>query len=230
MAQAITLQAVAHNINAELKEPKVQVGLRGLGSRALTTGFGVLDRATGYGGLPRGRITELVGRATSGRTTIAAQAAAQVDGFTAWVDVPGLVDIDHLARQGVDLERLFVLRPARPPDALAMTVQVVAGGHFDLVVLDSLADIAVGVPAARLVNQFLRVLTPRLGGSGSAVTILTTPEQHSPALAFAAGLRIAFSPTGMIRMGGVLRGWRTRATILKAPGHAQQEVGLEVWL
>jgi RecA/RadA recombinase len=228
---ATGLHAVAKNINARLQEPMVRVGAKHVSTpKALTTGFRPLDRITGFYGLPRGRITELVGRATSGRTTVAIQAAARVEGFAAWIDVPGRVDIDQLARQGVDLERLFVMRPPNPQDALAIMVQLAAGAHFDLVVLDSLADIADGGPTARTTQQFLRVLTPRLGGSSTAAVILTIPEQHDQALAYAAALRIAFSLTGLIRLGGILRGWRTRATTLKAPGHQNEEVGLEVWL
>jgi hypothetical protein len=209
----------------------VQVGAAApSGSRGLSTGFGALDRITGYGGFPRGRITELVGRATSGRTTVAAQGVAQAEGFSAWVDVPGLVDVDRLARQGIDLGRLYIVRPEHPDDALTVVAQLVSGGHFDLVVLDSLADIADGEPRARLLEPFLRVLVSALAGNPTAAVILTAPEQHSPALASAAALRIAFSPTGVIRLGGAFRGWRSQATVLKAPGHQNEEVGLEVWI
>ena len=222
--------AVAQKINANLKGHWVRVGSEpdrrpaGLG-----TGFEALDRLTGFGGLPRGRLTELVGRATSGRTTVAARTVAQVEGFSAWVDVSGHVDVDGLARCGVDLGQLYIVRPECPADALPITVQLVASGDLDLVVLDSLSDVAEGGPTSRTVNHFVRVLTPRLGGSDTAAVVLTNPEHHQPGLAAAAALRLAFAPTGIIRLAGVFRGWRTRVTALKAPGHLNESTGLEVW-
>jgi hypothetical protein len=196
----------------------------------LSTGFPPLDAITGWDGFPRGHITELIGRPTSGRTAVAIRAAAAADGYTAWIDIPGTLNLDQVARQGVDLERLFILRPGRPEDSGAIAVQLVEGGHFSMVVLDSLGDLAPGGPTSRTVSQLSRVLLSRLGGTPTAMVMLTLPTQHFESLAHAAALRVAFSQSSLLRRGGVLRGWRSQARIVKGKGPGGAEVGLELWL
>ncbi len=197
---------------------------------ALPTGYPALDAATGLGGLPRGRITEIVGRPSSGRETIATRAVAGAGGYNAWVDVRGLVDVDALARAGVNLARLFVLRPPAPLDALAMAGQVIASGQFDVVVLDALADLPPGGATARALEQFARVVTPALGRSATVCLVLASPEQGEHGLQRVAALRIGLVKVSLIRTGGAFRGWRTRATILKARGCELADRGIEVWL
>ncbi len=222
--------SVAQAINARLRARVIRVGPGPPEGRGATTGFEALDAATGWGGFPQGHITELIGRATSGRATVAARAVAASRGHSAWVDVRGALDVDRLLQMGVDLEKLAILRPKRPRDAVAVTAQVAAGGLFTLLVLDSLADLGQGGPTSRWVGQLVRVLTPRLGGSPTAALILTTPDQHFRSLAHAAALRIAFAQAGLLRRGGVLRGWRSRATVVKGRGPHGTTVGLEMWL
>gem|GEM_PF-6114683 len=200
------------------------------GPKVASSGFVALDEATRLGGFPRGRITEIIGRATAGRETIAARTVAAGKGYSAWVDVPGLVDTSYLAHCGVDLERLFILRPRRPAEALAITAQLLSSGHFGTVVLDALDDLPPGGETARSVGQFVRVVTPRLGRTQTVALVLSAPEDHYRALAHGAALRISLVQTGLIRRGGVLRGWRARVNVLKPPGAQTAESGIEVWL
>ena len=230
-ADRAAAHAIAAAVNAEIGARSVRVGARAATRLApLSTGYPALDAATGLGGLPRGRITEIVGRPSSGRETIATRAMAASGGYNAWVDVRGLVDVDALARAGVSLPRLFVLRPDDPLDALAMAGQVIASAEFEVVVLDALADLPPGGATTRALEQFVRVVTPALGRSTTVCIVLASPEQGEHALRHAAALRIGLVKVSLIRAGGIFRGWRTRATILKAQGRELADCGIEVWL
>lgn len=241
------LHSLAETLNTAFQGQVVRVGPRAETSLpALPTGFAPLDEATGLGGLPRGRLTELIGRRTAGRATVAARAmAAAMAGpgaAGAWVDPSGAVDLAGLAAAGVDLQRLYLLRPRGVEAALAMVAQLAASGQFGLVVLDDLDDLVALDQAERLraaapppalalrLGQLLRVLVPALVRTPTALLLLSGPEHHYRALAHAATLRIAFTRVALIRRGGVLRGWQTRATVLKSPGLQGRESGLEVWL
>ncbi len=222
---------IASAVNTVLRDQVVRVGARAAASvPPLSTGYPALDAATGLGGLPRGRITEIVGRTTSGRETIATRTVAAAVGACAWVDVAGLVDVDALARTGVDLGRLYILRPPDPIDALAIAGQLLAGGHFEVVVLDAMTDMPPGGATTRAVEQFVRIVTPALGRSTTICLVLSSPEREERALRHAAALRIGLVKVGLIRAGGVFRGWRTRATVLKASGRELADCGIEVWL
>jgi hypothetical protein len=225
-------ERVAASVNARFAARVVKVGPGGgLRLAPLSSGFAALDAATGLGGFPRGRITELIGRPTAGRETVAARTVAAVaDGYSAWVDVPGLVDVAHLAACGVDLERLFVLRPAEAADALAIAGQLIGSGSFAVVVLDTLADLAPGGATAGAVGRFIRRSTPALARSGTVALVLSSPSRHHRPLAHAAALRVSLTQAGLLRRGGVFRGWRTLARVLKSPGLHGGEGGLEVWL
>jgi recombination protein RecA len=225
------IQAVAEAVNNRLRTHAVRVGPKPTpGQEVVSSGFPALDATTQLGGFPRGRITELIGRATAGRETVAARTVAAGGGYSAWVDVPGLVDVSYLAHCGVDLDRLFILRPEQPADALAITAQALSSGHFSVVVLDALADLTPSGDTARAVGQFVRVVTPKLGRTPTVALVLSSPDNHYRSLAHAAALRISLVKAGLIRRGGVFRGWRTRAHILKSPGTQDGESGIEVWL
>lgn len=222
---------LADDINAQLRSQAVQVGAGPVAQLpAISSGFRSLDEATGLRGLPRGRITELIGRPTSGRETVAARTVAGADGDCAWVDVAGVADIAYLAHCGIDLQRLFILRPKQPGDALAITAQLLTSRHFSVVVFDALADLEPGGATSRAVGQFVRVVTPVLGRSSTAAIVLSSPENHYRPLAHAAALRISLVKVGLLRRGGVLRGWRARARVLKSPGRQGGESAIEVWL
>lgn len=228
---AASPQAVAEAVNARLHAPVVRVGPGATPGRGATSsGFPALDAATGLGGFPRGRITELIGRPTSGRGTVAARTVAAAGGYCAWIDVCGLLDVDALVRCGVDLQRLFILRPRRPGDALAVAAQVLAGDPFAVVVLDALSDLPPGGDTSSAVARLLRVVGPPLGRGTTAFLVLTSPEQHYRSLAHAAALRVSLARAGLIRRGGVFRGWRARVQVLKSPGAQGGESGIEVWL
>jgi recombination protein RecA len=227
----VDLQLLAESVNSRLHARAVQVGPGAVPRRGVvSSGFPALDATTGIGGFPRGRITELIGLATSGCETVAAHTVAAADGYSAWVDVPGLADVYHLARCGVELERLFILRPRKQDDALAVTAQLLASGQFSVVVLDGLDDLPRGGETAKAVARFVRVVAPSLGRSTTAGLVLSAPDREYRPLAHAAGLRISLAQAGLIRRGGVFRGWRTRARVLKSPGAIGSEVGLEIWL
>lgn len=224
-------RAIADAVNDRLRGHVVRVGPRPTAGReVVSSGFPALDAATNLGGFPRGRITEIIGRATSGRATIAARTVAASTGYSAWVDVPGLVDTSYLAHCGVHLDRLFILRPRQAQDALPIAAQILSSGHFSTVVLDALADLPPGGETAKSVGQFVRVVTPRLGRTQTVALVLSGPDNHYRALAHAAAMRVSLVQSGLIRRGGVLRGWRARAHILKSPGVQGTESGLEVWL
>ncbi len=230
-APATPAHRIAEGVNAQLRSQAVCVGAGPVAQLpAVSSGFAALDSATGLGGFPRGRITDLIGRPTSGRETVAARTVAAAGGYSAWVDVPGLVDVAYLANCGVDLERLFILRPRHGEHALAIAAQILTARHFSVVVLDALADLAPGGATARAVAQFVRIVTPALGRSSTVTLILSSPQNHYRPLAHAAALRISLVKIGLLRRGGVFRGWRTRARILKSPGLQGGESGIEVWL
>jgi recombination protein RecA len=226
----VDLHAIAQAVNKQLRVPAVQVGAGATPwRRVVSSGFPALDTATGLGGFPRGRLTDLIGRPTAGRETVAARTVASAGGYSAWVDVAGAVDVDYLARCGVNLER-SVLRPRSALDALGIAAQLIAADQFAVVVLDALSDLPPGGKTAEDVAQFVRVVGPAIGRGSTAALILSAPEQQYRSLAHAAALRIALSNAGLIRQGGVFRGWRTRARILKSPGRHGAESGIEVWL
>ena len=109
----------------------------------------LVARAPGFvpvrlGGLPRGRLTDLIGRATAGRGTIAARTVAGASGYAAWIDVAGQLDVDYMARCGVNLERLFILRPRDAADAFGIAAQVITCDQFAVVVFDALSDLTPG--------------------------------------------------------------------------------------
>ena len=117
---------------------------------AIPTGFAALDEALGIGGLPRGRIVELFGAASSGKTTLALQlvAWAQKNGATAgWIDAEHTFDAGYAASLGVVIERLPVAQPDSAEQALEIARQLAVSGAVDLLVIDSAAAL---VPALEL--------------------------------------------------------------------------------
>jgi recombination protein RecA len=153
----------------------------------IPSGVLALDLATGIGGIPRGRITEIFGEESCGKTTIAALLAAQVqrDGGAALiVDTEHVLDLAWCRRLGVDTERLLVAQPSDAEEALDVVEQAVASGALDLVVLDSVAALApvaeqqadvgedVVAPGARLLNRSLRRMARSLHETHTALVAL----------------------------------------------------------
>ena len=129
----------------------------------LTTGFPTLDALTGCGGIPLGYMTLFSGRTTSGKLTLAyktlaATQTAYPHQVVALVDLPRSADPDYLARAGVDLDRLLLVRPGAYPQAVDVLVDLVATRKVRLLVVNSLADLQ----QARVVYRRLTATLGRL--------------------------------------------------------------------
>ena len=141
---------------------------------AVSTGNILIDQALGVGGLPRGRITEIYGPESSGKTTLALHCIAEVQklgGTAAFIDAEHALDPDYAHKLGVDIDELYVSQPDNGEQALEITEALVRSGAIDIVVIDSVAalvpkaeiegdmgDSHVGLQA-RLMSQALRKLT-----------------------------------------------------------------------
>lgn len=150
-------------------------GSRRLQVEAISTGSLSLDNALGVGGLPRGRIVEIYGPESSGKTTISLHAIGQAQkagGTAAFVDVEHAFDPSYAKRMGVDTENLLIAQPNSGEEALEITEMLVRSNAIDIIVLDSVAaltskaeidgemgDATVGMQA-RLMSQAMRKLTP----------------------------------------------------------------------
>ncbi len=141
------------------------------------TGFAALDAALGIGGVPRGRLTEMLGTPTSGMTTIALTliARAQTQG-----DLAGYVDLSRTF--DADLVSLLLVRPSSAADALEIIQALIASGGVGVLVVDALALLQSVPQDARLLEQALRVLPGVLAASPCAVLALT-PLPYSPEMA-----------------------------------------------
>src|SRR5512141_3114733 len=151
---------------------------------SISTGAINLDAATGIGGVPRGRISEIYGPESSGKTTLCLHLVANVQksgGVAAFVDAEHALDIEYAKRLGVDIENLLVSQPDTGEQALEIVEILVRSGAVDLVVIDSVAalvpkaeiegemgDSHVGLQA-RLMSQALRKLTGSIARSKTSV-------------------------------------------------------------
>jgi len=139
------------------------------GSAAIPTGFAQLDQALGAGGLPRSRITELFGPASSGKTTLLLQAIAhlQSNGLAAaWIDADRSYDPAYAAQLGVVVERLPVAQPEAAEQALEIARQLVGSGAVDLLVVDSAAALVPSLELEAGIGQSAQGLHSRVLASG----------------------------------------------------------------
>jgi len=174
------------------------------------TGFAALDVALGIGGVPRGRLTELLGTPTSGMITIAltliAQAQAQGD-LAGYVDLSRTFDAEYAALVGIDLAALLLVRPFSAADALEMIQALVASSGVGVLVVDALALLQSIPRDAALLDQALRLLPGMLASSPCALVALT-PLPYSPemtrSLAFSGSL---LAHTAAIRLHIVRENW-----------------------
>jgi len=192
--------------------------------QALPTGFAVLDRALGIGGLPRGRITEIFGPANSGKTALALQAIAHGQGLgsaAAWIDAEHSFDPRFASKLGVDLARLPVAEPGSAEEALEMTRRLAASGAIDLVVVDSAAalvpqiELESGMTAvtaglqSRVLGSELRRLVSVVRRTGVAILFLNQTRTRletsageletsagGPSLKLYAAVRVTLAATG----------------------------------
>lgn len=190
----------------------------------LSTAFPALDAALG-GGLPRGRITELSGPATSGKVTLAAKAlaAAQQDpqapstgsgqGLVAWLDLGRTCDPDYLHRCGLALDRLLVVRPRDAADALAIALHLVESRTLVALVFDSTAQLKEADPG--LVAGALEHLAAGVAGSATVVIFLAEPGAQSRTLAHVATVRLALRRERWLTAGQDVRGYEGQVAMLK---------------
>ncbi len=207
------------------------------------TGSIGLDAALGVGGLPRGRVVEIYGPESSGKTTLALHAIAEVQrqgGIAAFVDAEHALDIGYARRLGVKLADLLVSQPDTGEQALEIAEQLVRSGACDLVVVDSVAalvpkaeiegemgDAHMGVQA-RLMSQAMRKLTGIVSRNQAIVIFINqirmkigvvfgNPETTSGghALKFYASVRLDIRRIGHVKDGDQVVGSRTRVKVVK---------------
>ena len=210
---------------------------------AIPTGSLALDAALGIGGVPKGRIIEIYGPESSGKTTLALHIVAQAQkrgGEVAFVDAEHALDPDYAARIGVDIDSMLVSQPDTGEQALEITDALVHSGAVDVVVVDSVAaltpraeiegemgDTFVGLQA-RLMSQALRKLAGNISKTNCVVIFINqlrmkigvmygNPETTTGgnALKFYASVRIDIRRTEAIKNGTEIVGNRTRAKIVK---------------
>jgi len=154
---------------------------------AISTGSISLDYALGVGGLPRGRICEIFGPESSGKTTIALQVVAEAQrngGMAAFIDVEHALDPIYAKKLGVDVDNLLVSQPDYAEQALEITAALVTSGSIDVLVVDSVAalvpkaeldgemgDSHMGVQA-RLMSQAMRKLTGTVSKSNTCLVFI----------------------------------------------------------
>jgi recombination protein RecA len=209
----------------------------------ISTGCISLDMALGVGGLPRGRVVEIFGPESSGKTTVALHAIAQAQkegGMAAFVDAEHALDPLYAKRLGVDINNLLVSQPDNGEQALEIAEALVRSGAIDVVVIDSVAalvpkaeiegemgDSHVGLQA-RLMSQALRKLTAHISKSNAIVIFINqirekigivygNPETTTGgrALKFYSSLRLEVRKGEPIKQGTEQVGSRTRVKVVK---------------
>lgn len=214
-----------------------------LNLETIPTGSLSLDIALGVGGLPRGRIVEIYGPESSGKTTLCLHAIAEAQkqgGVCGFIDVEHALDPVYARRVGVDVESLYVSQPDTGEQALEITDALVRSGAMDVVVIDSVAalvpraelegemgDSHMGLHA-RLMSQALRKLTGSVKSSGTCLIFTNqlrqkigimfgNPETTTGGLAlkFYASIRLDVRRIGAIKQGADVIGNRTRVTVRK---------------
>jgi recombination protein RecA len=210
---------------------------------AISTGSISIDWALGVGGLPRGRVIEVFGPESSGKTTLALQAIAQAQklgGVAAFVDAEHALDAQYAKQLGVDLDNLLVSQPDNGEQALEIVEVLIRSNGVDVVVVDSVAalvpraeiegemgDAQMGLQA-RLMSQALRKLTGVVSKSKTCLIFINqlrekigvmfgNPETTTGgrALKFYSSVRIDIRRIGAIKDGDATIGGRTRVKIVK---------------
>ncbi|MBP0984146.1 MAG: recombinase RecA [Oscillospiraceae bacterium] len=210
---------------------------------SISTGSLMLDLALGIGGLPRGRIIEIYGTESSGKTTISLQAVAEAQkagGMAAFIDVEHALDPVYARKLGVDIDNLLVSQPDTGEQALEIIETLIRSGAIDIIVLDSVAamttkaeidgdmgDAHVGVQA-RLMSQAMRKLTAVISTTNTVAIFInqirekigvmygnpeTTPGGR--ALKFYSSVRIEVRRGEPIKDGGEIIGNRTKCKVVK---------------
>lgn len=209
----------------------------------ISTGSLALDKALGIGGLPRGRVVEIFGPESSGKTTLALHAVAEAqkkDGIAAFIDAEHALDTAYARKLGVDCDELLVSQPDTGEQALEIADMLVRSGAIDILVIDSVAALVpraeiegeMGDPhmglQARLMSQALRKLTGTIGKTKTTVVFINqirmkigvvfgNPETTTGgnALKFYATVRLDIRKIGSIKDGQEIVGNRTRVRVVK---------------
>ena len=210
---------------------------------AVPSGSLALDRALGIGGMPRGRVIEIYGPESSGKTTLALHAVAEFQkqgGIAAFIDAEHALDTTYARNLGVNCDELLVSQPDTGEQALEIADMLVRSGAVDIIVIDSVAalvpraeiegemgDAHMGLQA-RLMSQALRKLTGTIGKTKTAIIFINqirmkigivfgNPETTTGgnALKFYASLRLDIRRIGAIKEGQEVTGSRTRVRVVK---------------
>ncbi len=210
---------------------------------AISTGSIGLDVALGVGGLPRGRVIEIYGPESSGKTTLAIHAIAEAQkagGIAAFIDAEHAFDRFYAQKLGVDIDNLLISQPDNGEQALEITDHLIRSGAVDIVVIDSVAaltpkaeiegemgDSKMGLQA-RLMSQALRKLTANINKTNTCCIFINqlrekigvmfgNPETTTGgnALKFYASVRLDIRRTGQLKEGEEINGSRTKVKIVK---------------
>lgn len=209
----------------------------------IPTGSLALDIALGIGGIPRGRVTEIYGPESAGKSTLATHIIAEAQaagGMAAYIDVEHALDASYAEKCGVKVDDLYISQPDSAEDALSITEALVRSSAIDIVVLDSVAALVpkseiegdMGDPQmglqARLMSQALRKLTGAISRSRTSVVFINqlrdkvgisfgNPEvtPGGRALKFYSSVRIDLRRIDSIKQGTAVIGNRVRARIVK---------------
>lgn len=209
----------------------------------ISTGSIGLDSALGIGGLPKGRVVEIYGPESSGKTTLAIHAVAEAQkmgGIAAFIDAEHAFDRFYAEKLGVDIQNLFVSQPDNGEQALEIADNLIRSGAIDIIVIDSVAaltpkseiegemgDSKMGLQA-RLMSQALRKLTSTISKTGSICIFINqlrekigvmfgNPETTTGgnALKFYASVRVDIRRISQIKTGDEVMGSRVRVKIVK---------------
>jgi len=210
---------------------------------SISTGSLTLDMALGVGGLPRGRITEIYGTESSGKTTLALHVVAEAQrrgGLALFVDAEHALDTEYARALGVDIDKLYISQPTTGEEALEIMDAIIRSGAVDVVILDSVAalvpkaeiegemgDSFVGIQA-RMMSQALRKLGGSINKSNTVAIFInqlrekigvmygnpeTTPGGR--ALKFWASVRLEVRRGDAIKVGTEQTGTRTKVKVVK---------------
>ncbi len=210
---------------------------------SISTGSLGLDLALGIGGLPRGRVVEIYGPESSGKTTLALHVVAQaqkVDGACAYIDAEHALDVSYAGKLGVKVDEVLISQPDNGEQALEITDTLVRSGALDVIVVDSVAALVprselegdMGEPQmglqARLMSQALRKLVSTISRSRTLVIFINqirmkigvmfgSPETTTGgnALKFYSSVRMDIRRTGAIKQGAQVVGNHTRVKVVK---------------
>jgi recombination protein RecA len=210
---------------------------------AISTGSISLDIALGIGGIPKGRVVEIYGPESSGKTTLSMHAIANVQrngGIAAFIDAEHAFDRFYAQKLGIDIENLLISQPDNGEQALEITENLIRSGAIDIIVIDSVAaltprseiegemgDSKMGLQA-RLMSQALRKLTATINRTGCCCIFINqlrekigvmfgNPETTTGgnALKFYASVRLDIRRIGQLKEGENIVGNRTRVKVVK---------------